>query len=476
MSRRIVFHCLAHGRYYRNCLIDYLLPSLLCEKNLDFFRSNEVTVLISSTPADWVVIQEHPVVRSSEKFVGFIFHPLSEGLLASKSNYRTAMLMAEAHRYGVEYCMRNEAVGSFLSPDMVVSDSFVWAIQDGIERGNSVVVAPAYRMTYLDAFINYFNEYRITKPAWTAQAQGYTGGELVRVGMRYTHPETYSFFFTPDTYLAYQDLRTPTASIFRHKIQADAVVGFGMSWFLTMIDFAHVASKERSQALKALEEHTIDAYFLSYLTRADVTKLFIVDDSTDCFVLSWDEGPNDAPRLQGPSRIDYTDKIKCDLIELGMASGIYDHLKVQLYQKPWFWHSPDTATDRNLSNYEIPSVFWSRFINAAPGNLKSGSLLTYVRLYRLLSNVPVRTSDPLTSSQGRFSTWLKGVYRRWGSIARRVYSSVKANLTDGKNLLVYLILFRRRIENPLNQATGGRALALIRHGTGRRFVDKRWKG
>lgn len=432
-------------------------------------------MLISSTPADWAVIQEHPVVRSSEEFVSFIFHPLSKNLLASKSHYRTAMLMAEAHRYGADYCMRNEAVGSFLSPDMVVSDSFVWAIQDGIERGNSVVVAPAYRMTYLDAFIEYFNQYRIKKPNWTAQTQGYTGGELVRVGMTFMHPETYSFLFAPDTYLAYQQFMTPTASIFRHKSQTDAVVGFGMSWFLTMIDFAHVAREERSRALKALEEHTIDAYFLNFLTGADVTRIRVVDDSTDCFVLSWDEGPNDAPKLQGPSRIDYTDKIKCDLIELGLASGIYDDLKVRLYRMPWFWHPPDTKVDRDLSNYEIPPEYESRFMNAPPEDFKSGSLLTYVRLYRLLSDVPVRTSHPLTTRWAYFPNWVERQYKRWGSRAKFLYSTVDAKLRDGMRLLVSLITFRRRIDNPLNQAVGGRALAVVRLWTYTHFIGRRWK-
>lgn len=471
MGREIAFHCLAYGRYYRNSLLDYLLPSLFTLRNASFFEHNQVSLLISTTPSERQVISAHPMVRSLGDQVDIHYHDLDQGILQDRSVYRKTKLMSHAHQFAFDWCADRGTVGSFLSPDMVVSNNFLKAIQDGLHKRAPLTLVPALRMTYLDEFLSYFQKHRQSHPEWSLTRDGYFGSDLVSASMANLHPETASFFFSHDTFLSYQNFLTPTAAIFSHSSRSDSFVGFGMSWFIVKIDFAQIPLAEKGKARRALAEHTIDAYFLNNLVDSNIRDVNIIDDSDECFILSWDRDSRHRKSLMGPSRIEFTDTVKCDLIDLGLASGIYDAFKIQLYQRPWYWHSSPSGPDRDLTSYGIPEEYQHRFFGRTRPHV---GVLNYLRFYRSLPRVSPETSKPhLLTQVAQFKDSIQqflrlGLTRLWRSTREKV-----SNL-NFVQAIQFLVTYKKRIDNPLNQACGGRRLALVRIWVSNHFVGRTW--
>jgi hypothetical protein len=175
-----------------------------------------------------------------------------------------------------------------------------------------------------------------------------------------------------------------------------------------------------------------------------------VSDSNQIFVLSWDKTKAVKKPKEAVLQLNINSRQKCDLIELGMLSGLYDNFKIKNYCYPFFWNGSDFETDRNLSNYLIDTSFESVFLT---GNVKSinPGFFIYARKLTQFSNSIIFSSQNLMN----FKDYSVTANRR--SVSRVALLLIKA--------FYYVPTYKLTVRNPLNQPLGNRFLAVLRLAT-----------
>jgi hypothetical protein len=355
--------------------------------------------------------------------------------------------------------MKLNCYGSFLSPDMVVNSRFLEVINESIERDETACIAPAFRGTYLDNFLK-------EKITYTSQAPNIDllpARLLVKIMFENMHVETQTFNFNSPDFLLNQSYTQPTAVLYKNK-DGSQILGFGMSWFLCMIDFSQIPRINKKRALNSLKLHTIDAYFLDRLIKGDLSNVRVIKDSNDIFVLSWDKAPMAKSVSNEFKKVQQTNFFKLEMIKLGRASGIYDITKLKLFLIPWVWNSGNRDSCINFHDYSIPTEFFSEFLDSHKINtLKQDFFIVLNSVFKILG---------YKFKQFRFNSIGKRL-----ELSRQIRSSqdigsytfinqVKSKLFDSFKLNYYIFLkilapFIKSL-NPLNQARGGFIHAILR--------------
>jgi hypothetical protein len=451
-KKHFIFHCLFFGRYFRNSFLDYLLDSLIQAGLIEFSSRFRVIFIISTDPADRIVIENHPNFTLLEKYLTFEFHEVSYQVLHSMNRYKNVSLMKEAHKYAACYAEKLDSFLGILVPDMVVNNEYFKSMDEAIESEINVLLTPALRMTYLDQFLSSKHD---------EKKDPYKSSNLVMSSVRNLHSETKSFVFSTSEFLEYQGYVTPTAALFQHKQIPNCFVGFGMSWFIVYIDFSKLTGKTKSLIQKSLSQHTLDAYVIDSISQQKNTSIDFIRDSNRMFVLSWDKSEGIKRDRVEVIHSEMNSRQKCDLIELGLLSGLYDNFKIKNYSNPFFWNGSDSVTDKNLSNYNIDSLFKSRFLSGNMINFKPGFLIYFVKFIRFSVSA---TFTSMNSLDANFD------FEKPRS--RKVSRKVSGKALQLIKVLGHIATYKLTVRNPLNQPLGNRFLAVLRLITPRYFS---WK-
>lgn len=462
IKRCFVFHCLVVNRYYLNCFIDQLLPSFINSDNDWFFHKYKSKFLISTSQNDMKVFINSRIFQLYKNVIEFDFQIIPEKILKSKDAYHIATMMSEAHFYATEYCMKLNCYGSFLSPDMVVNSRFLQVINESIEQNIKVCIAPAFRGTYLDSFLK-------EKTSYTSQAPKIAllpARLLVKIMFENMHAETKTFFFNSPDFLKNQNFTQPTCALYKNQDESQ-ILGFGMSWFLCVIDFSQIPQRNKTKALKSLKMHTIDAFFLDRLLGSNIANVRVINNSDDIFVLSWDKAPVVGKVSNELEKIEQTNSFKLEMIKIGRSSGIYDDTKLKLYLIPWVWNSGDKKTCIDFHDYFISSEFVSQILDVKKTNNSKKDFITllYYSLKILGSSVKQKRYDLSFVKRYKLSRQINSSQDThfW------VFDKLKSNLIKffKRIKLIFFILsavlkpFKTKI-HPFNQARGGFIHAILR--------------
>lgn len=453
------FHCLAYGRVHRNNMIDYLFPSLInslenAKETGNFFDS---TLLLHTSPSDLVVIRNNPNFEILSKLISIEIIPIPERLLNSTSIWRAPSIMSHCHRYAFDKACLSRAVISFLSPDTVVSTNFIPRIFEFLEANSfEALLAPAVRLTYLEDFLGAID----SECAFENRVR-FSESSLVKAALNNLHHEAQGFVFNKSSFLGYQGRRYPT-TVFFPGSSGSSLIGFGMSWFLMAIDTSKIDSSRRQKASSRLVYETIDAGFLGDLLEVGKNSTDFILDSCESFIVSWDQGslPDKNPLLF--SDYDYSEDAKCDFIEWGLHSGVYDDFKIGNFNKPWFWHVDHSDSESTLENYNVPLVFKKRFLFNPRYQRSAFSALKLVAV-----NQRIRSRMKLYDKRPRpvFSLRLGRVFLftlRLGRVFLAFYQKYLNRLRRLVRLLRNLVKFNKVLDNGFNISNGGRIRAMLR--------------
>ena len=470
IQRYFVFHCLVVNRYYLNCFIDQLLPSIINSDNDWFFNKYKSRFLISTSQNDLKVFINSRIFQSYKNKIEFDFQIIPEKILSGTDKYSVARMMSKAHFYAADYCMKLNCYGSFLSPDMVVNSRFLEVINESIERDETACIAPAFRGTYLDNFLK-------EKITYTSQAPNLDllpARLLVKTMFENMHVETQTFYFNSPEFLLNQNFNQPTAVLYKNK-DGSQILGFGMSWFLCMINFSQIPRINKKRALNSLKLHTIDAFFLDRLIKGDLSNVRVIKDSNDIFVLSWDKAPMAKSVSIEFIKVQQTNFFKLEMIKLGRASGIYDITKLKLFLIPWVWNSGNRDSYINFHDYSIPTEFFSEFLdNRKINTLKQDFFIVLNNVFKILgykfkqlgykfkqfrfNSIGKRLK---LSRQIRSSQYL-GMYSFINQVKSKLFNFLFIFLK--LNYYIFLKISTPFIKSlsPLNQARGGFMHAILR--------------
>jgi hypothetical protein len=445
------------------------------------------------------VIKHSPIIQSLQGRIEIKFHFLPNSLVSDTSSYRTLRIMSEAHSFAVSYSFDEKSYSSFLSPDMMVNSDFLMTMHEAISQNKKACLVPAFRMSYLDSCLNQISN--ISNLKSNNKFEGLQSSDLVKVALQSLHPETESFFFNKPTFLSYQSLSTPTAMLFNHK-DNEQIVGFGMSWFLLMLNFTEAFKSNKKESLYSLKTHTIDAYFLNtFLFETSNSEIEFIRDSSKAFILSWDKSEAERNKLK---TLELSVNIKLNIVYLGLLSGIYDEFKIKNLSQPWFWNPSNYPTDCNLENYSIPTEvkwFFSNY-NTILGKI---NVLTYMIEYlKLTRSIKKATKNAkldwnsgfsntflaelhsfisqfqqARKTSSSFPSFIKKTFRLsfyaffrlfflFIQFFRRIYRRINNFFRVSRKILRIFTLPKGALENPANQAWGRRV-----HGTLRLILNSR---
>src|SRR5438128_1238760 len=143
--RPFYFTVVFWGAEHRGYFTDLLLASLLSPNNIPALKSERRNkFLIVTTSADWKAIQAHPMFRLLQQYVEPVWFEMSMPQL----NDSKMLVMSQGHKQVAMRSFEDGAYGVFVTPDLILSDGSVAAMERLAEAGKKVVLSVAIRFRH----------------------------------------------------------------------------------------------------------------------------------------------------------------------------------------------------------------------------------------------------------------------------------------------------------------------------------------
>ena len=140
--RPFYFTVVFWGKEHRGYFINLLVASLLSPQNIPSLnkkRNNKF--LIVTTHQDWDALQVHVLFQELCKYVEPVFLEMK----FPKKGASKMLVMSQGHKRVSMEAYENEAYGVYVTPDLVLSDGSVSAMERLAEQGKKVVLCVAIR-------------------------------------------------------------------------------------------------------------------------------------------------------------------------------------------------------------------------------------------------------------------------------------------------------------------------------------------
>ena len=171
------------GKEHREYFLRFLVPSLLSTGNLPSLPpALPHRFLIATTSLDWAAIQDEPAYRALSRLVEPMFLEIAQPA-AEANKY---LVMSGGYKVASERAFADMACGVFLTPDLVLSDGSVAALQRLALQGNNVVLSVAMRFTS-EGCLPEIEALRGTDSETSLRLEPRT---LAAIALRNMHPET----------------------------------------------------------------------------------------------------------------------------------------------------------------------------------------------------------------------------------------------------------------------------------------------
>jgi hypothetical protein len=259
------------GEKHRNYFLQLLVPSLLSPGNLPALASAPISrFLIVTTTEDWEAIQSHPAFVVLQSLIAPVLLEMAHPT-AGANKY---LVMSEGHKRVTMKAFADGAYGVFLTPDLVLSDGSVAALQRLAWEGKKVVLCVAMRFTYegcraeIEAFRDSLLSHRLVLASRT----------LAGIAVRNMHPETLRYDWDAP-YFA----ETPFSCFF-HVPGGGGILVHSFSWAPLLVSYKDLAEHHA----ETFDAWTMDGdYIYKNFSEDDV---YVVHDSDEILLVSFTPG------------------------------------------------------------------------------------------------------------------------------------------------------------------------------------------
>src|SRR5438093_898407 len=143
--RPFYFTVVFWGAGYRGYFTDLLLASLLSPNNIPALKlERRSKFLIVTTRSDWKAVQGHPMFRLLQQYVEPVWFEMS---MPQPSDPKM-LVMSQGHKQVAMRSLEDGAYGVFVTPDLILSDGSVAAMERLAEAGKKVVLSVAIRFRH----------------------------------------------------------------------------------------------------------------------------------------------------------------------------------------------------------------------------------------------------------------------------------------------------------------------------------------
>jgi hypothetical protein len=360
--RPFYFAVIFWGPVFRGYFTDLLLASLLSPNNIPALNPRRNNKFLIATPrADWGALQEHPLFGRLRAYV----EPEWLELEVSPDDYKVSRkmgAMSRGHRLVTSRAFEDRAYGVFVTPDLILSDGSVVAMERLAEAGKKVVLAVAIRYQHEPILAELEHE------GYLKPGQPLTIGprHLMRIALRHLHSETRRYEYDAPWFAA------PPLSVYWQVRGGDGMIIHSFSWAPLVVDYGALSHHD----MKTFEHWTLDGDYI-YRNFPSPSDVHVVTDSDEIVLVSFTKESDLhfelRPDLAGRARW-ITDWYKIRLIQGVKDSSVMDPLKRHIFPTPVYLHSGEISdvwaqvrckAARIIAKPYEPVGFWDRAIDVA---------------------------------------------------------------------------------------------------------------
>jgi hypothetical protein len=327
--RPIYFIVVCWGERFRNYLTDICLPALLSPNNIPSLSGGHRNKFIfCTTPQDWSVLHELPIMDALRRHI----EPCYIEIPPAPPGRSGCEHMGLGHKLAAELAHKDQAYGVFITPDLMVSDGTVAALERHAVAGREVVLAAALRFEEEALFDNLRRLGVVPDgpPSQPGRPLPVSGRELVAAAIRSFHSETRRYEWSAPHFTDF-----PCACWWQVP-REDGIVLHSLSWCPLLLDYAVVSHHDTT----TLDTWTLDGDYV--YRNFKESRVHVVTDSDEMMLVSWAPA-SDRPQSLSPSFVKSVpivgDVVKGAILRGTLTSGIFDPLKQRLFFLPVRWHA-----------------------------------------------------------------------------------------------------------------------------------------
>ena len=330
--RPFYFIVVVWGKRYTDFLCDYCIPSLLSPNNIPALLNSGNKFLIATSIEDWARIQSRPIFDLLRRYVEPVFiriPPYPEGT-------PNCAHMGTGHKLATHMAFEGQAYAAILTPDLMVSDGTVAALQRHAVNGVELVWTAALRFGEEPLF-EHLRQMSVSSLdshfGDEARPLIVTGRQLVWAGIRSFHSEVLCCEWEKPYFPRFQ-----IAAWWRVP-REDGIIVHALSWAPLLIDYAALKHHDTS----VMDDWTIDGDYI-HRNFGLTAKVHVVQDSDEIMLASWGPMSDRAVPLEPvPEQSgQYSGEWEKGVWLYDTLNGpACDPLKRKIFMMPVYWHTRD---------------------------------------------------------------------------------------------------------------------------------------
>ena len=369
------FICVFWGERYWREFCRLCLASMLAPGNIpsleDGIRASSRFVIVT-TRADWEALQDDPTFILMKRHIEPMFIELPRP--GADENKMSAM--SRGHALASEAAFRARACGVYLTPDLVLSDGSVVALQRLSRAGRKVVLCVAVRFTE-EGCLPELEALGVMEPGAPMVLPART---LVGVALRNIHSETRRYEWD-SPYFA----EVPISPYWRVSGE-EGIVMHSFSWAPLLVDYSALAEHDAS----TFEEWTLDGDYVhrNFGDHGDEA-IHVVTDSDEITLVSFTREADlhfdltaqwwKSWRYVGPS-------MKLSYLWALYGSAVMDDLKRRIFDRAVRLHGADLSPRWDETESRAAAIIAAATIDPP----RFSERLVYKTVYRLIGLWAIR--------------------------------------------------------------------------------------
>lgn len=407
------------GETFRNYLVDYCLPSLVAPGNLPALSFGNHKFIFCTTPYDWKAVSATMIFASLKRYV----EPYFVEIPPAPPGKSGCEHMGIGHKLASEMAHRDGAYGVFLTPDLMLSNGAVAALQQHALNGVRVVLVAALRFGEEPLF-QCLEAEGVLKRGERASQTGtpivLTGRQMVAACSHSFHSETLRYEWQASYFSNFP------AAVWWRIPDEQGILLHSLSWAPILCDYSAITEHDTT----VFNTWTLDGDYV-YQNFGASPRLHVVTDSDEMMLVSWAPLADREQRL-APSLLKQVpvlgDLIKGGILRATLRNGLFDPLKLRIFFLPVRWHSGAlTPAWMEIEEKALRILFrYAGDINGSTDSHRQGwriclVVLTFIgKLWTVLAELVQYRSRIIA----RLSLALRGDWAAWARIGRRIRSTM----------------------------------------------------
>lgn len=344
--RPFYFNVVVWGGRFRGYFLNLCLPTLLAPNNIPALHNrNKNKFLICTTLDDWDAMLSSPMFELLQEYVDPVFIripvPHERGL-----GYQH-IHMGVGHKLATDMMYRDQAYGVILTPDCLLSDGSIAALERHAVAGDHVVLSAALRFAeepLLGHLATPEGFEGVDASIEPGQPLSLSARQLVAAGLKSMHSETLRYEWDKPYFAD-----TPSACWWAVP-NGEGIVIHSLSWAPLLLDYNAISNHNTT----ALERWTMDGDYV-YNNFSDSFRIAVIEDSDEIMHVSW--APLEdrrqqlvAERLKAMSV--FGDWVKGASLRDTVLGPTCDPLKRRIFCHPVRWHTNDLNVNDGWADVE----------------------------------------------------------------------------------------------------------------------------